>query len=347
VGRSLEAKIKRLQEYYWSDADPDGRGFVSLADAYRREGDSLEALRILRDGLRRHPELSSGHVVRAWVYEGQGNISDAEAAFRAALEVDSQNVAALRGLGDLLARQGAVSEALEVFRSLLPLDPLDTDLPRRVGELEAASEAVSEEAEPLPEVEERETPRVWEDPDRVAEELNWDAAALQADESSPPEAEEAFETPEVDEGSTALEQPLFEAPVKEDALVTRTMGEIFLRQGLLDEAEDVFQRLLVRDPEDRGLREKVEEVRARRRGDALPPWGLPEMTEEAAPEGSIPIQKLLADPIIPIGELAPELILSMDDLAPDAIVPIEALAPDPSQRDATLDAFETWLEKLS
>ena len=148
VGGSLEAKIKRLQEFYWSDADPDGRGFVALADAYRREGDSPEALRILRDGLRRHPEISSGHVVRGWIYASQGDASEAEAAFRAALEVDGENVAALRGLGDLLARQGEASEASGILRRLMSLDPMDGDLRRRVEELEAVIAATGVEEAP-------------------------------------------------------------------------------------------------------------------------------------------------------------------------------------------------------
>jgi tetratricopeptide (TPR) repeat protein len=343
VGGSLETKIKRLQEFYWSDADPDGRGFVALADAYRREGDSPEALRILRDGLRRHPEISSGHVVKGWIYANQGDASEAEAAFRAALEVDSENVAALRGLGDLLARQGEASEASEILRRLMSLDATDGDLPRRVAELEdiAAGTGVEEELEV--------SPRIWENPDSVAEELNWSAAALQADQSRVPEPMEAAVPPE-GEGGTPLEEAIsVGGAAGEDALVTRTMGDIFLRQGLLDEAEDVFRRLLGKEPEDRGLLGRLEEVATRRRG-GDPSLPMPaEGVGEGAPGGPVPIQELMADPVVDIADLAPDLVMAIEDLMPDVIVSIESLAPDSSggsPMNPTLDAFEDWLDKL-
>jgi tetratricopeptide (TPR) repeat protein len=347
VGGSLEAKIKRLQEFYWSDADPDGRGFVALADAYRREGDSSEALRILRDGLRRHPEISSGHVVRGWIYASQGDASEAEAAFRAALEVDGENVAALRGLGDLLARQGEASEASGILRRLMSLDPTDDDLPRRVEELEAVTAATGVEEAPQEGLEA--SAGIWEDPDGVAEELNWNAAALQADQSRVPEPTEATGSPEGEGGALLKEAPPVGGGTGEDALVTRTMGDIFLRQGLLDEAEDVFRRLLGKDPEDRGLLGRLEEVAARRRGEdhSLPMQ--PEGIGEGAPTGPVPIQELLADPVVAIAELAPDLVMAIEDLRPDVVVPIETLAPEPSggsPLNPTLDAFEDWLDKL-
>ena len=347
MGGSLETNIKRLQEFYWSDADPDGRGFVALADAYRRQGDSPEALRILRDGLRRHPGISSGHVVKGWIYASQGDASEAEAAFRTALEVDGENVAALRGLGDLLAREGEASEALEVLRRLMTLDPMDGDLPRRVAELEAVVAATG--VEEAPEEETQASPPIWEDPDGVAEELNWSAAALQADQSQVPEPMEATGPPGGEGGTPLTEVSSAGGAIGEDALATRTMGDIFLRQGLLDEAEDVFRRLLGRDPEDPGLLGRLEEVAARRRGEDHSPPMPSEGVRAGTPARPVPIQELLADPVVDIGDLAPDLVMAIDDLMPDMIVPIETLAPDPSEGspvNPTLDAFEDWLEKL-
>ncbi|MGW8265271.1 MAG: tetratricopeptide repeat protein [Longimicrobiales bacterium] len=343
MGGSLEAEIRKLQSYYWSDADPDGRGFVPLADAYRRHGDSMEALRILRDGLRRHPELVSGHVVRGWIYVEQGDFSDAEAAFRAVLEVDPHNVSALRGLGEILADRGALDEALEVFRTLLPLDPLDVDFPERVEALAEAAEALAAEETGAPPAEAPAPPRPWEDSEGVAEELNWDAAALQADESRPSASEGPTPLPAP---GTAWEGPVLAPPGREDALVTRTMGDILLRQGLLDEAEDVYQRLLSQDPENPVLRQKLEEVQARQRGEHRPAADPTGVAGERIPERIVPVQESGVDGVVPIEELAPDLMVSIEDLSPDVIVPVQALAPDSSAEDPTLDAFEAWLDEL-
>ncbi len=349
MGGSLEAKIKRLQQFYWSDDDPEGRGFVCLADAFRRTGDFAEALRLLRDGLRRHPDLSSGFVVRGWVYADQGDASDAEDAFRAAVALDPENVAALQGLADALAARGDVREALECLRKLAPLDPLNGDLPQRVGELEAALEAEvpAESAEEEPE-EEPIQPRVWEDPDAVAEELDWTSAALQDDESRATEAPaEPGTAAYVAPPPAGSPDPRPRAPGRGDALVTGTMGDIFLRQGLLDEAEDVYRQLLEGDPENREIRNKLAEVERRRRGEFSPepsPFGAVGTAHSVGPV--VPIQELLVDEIVAIEELAPDSIVSIQELAPDVIVPVEALAPDDSRGAGALDAFEAWLDDL-
>lgn len=353
MGGSLEARIRKLQEFYWSDADPDGRGFVNLADAYRRVGDRMEALRILRDGLRRHPELGSGYVVRGWVYVEEGDPADAQAAFRAALEVDPHNVSALRGLGDVLAREGEAAEAAVVLKVLLPLDPLDGDLPGRIQELEVSAVAAAAAAAAVEEslsTEEPEEDRPWEDPEGAAEELDWEAAALQADQSKPREVEGLGDESGEAAGDTSPEEALLAPPLIDDALVTKTMGDIFLRQGLLDEAEEVFEKLLVRDPGNPFLEGKLEEVRARQRGEEvvspLPEASFGESPGTGAPELIVPIQDLASGGIVSIEDLAPDRIVSIDDLAPDVIVPIHALAPDSPPGDPTLDAFDAWLDEL-
>ncbi len=304
MGGSLEARIKKLQEFYWSDADPDGRGFVSLADAYRRNGDPIEALRILRDGCRRHPEMASGHVVAGWTHAGEGDAAETEGAFRAALEVDPQNVAALKGLADVLSEAGENEAALSLLLTLRSLNPPNEELEGRIQHLQALAERLGEgedelETEAAPEPEGLEPGPVWEDPESAAEDLDWEQAALQADESES-RGEDSSPAPEK----------------KEDALVTRTMGDILLKQGLLSEAERVFRELLDRDPADLELQEKLDRVQAAQRGERV----------EGADR---PSADVLPDLILPIGDLAPDTVVSIDDLAPDIILPIETLAPDP------------------
>ena len=347
MGGSLEAKIRKLQAFYWSDSDPDGRGFVNLADAYRKNGDPLEALRILREGLRRHPRLASGHVVRGWVYAEQGDSDDAEEAFRAALGVDPGNVSALRGLGDLLARKGETAEAVEILRLLLPLDPLDGGLPDRIREMEASVGPLAAEARERSTDEGSAKLHPWDDPDGAAEELDWSAAALQADQSV---VEGDGMEPGASPAESSLGAALLSSPVGDDALVTRTMGDIFLRQGLLDEAEGVFEKLLDRDPGNEALRSKLDDVRARQRGEFVvstaPAGSFPGAFGRGTPDFIVPIQELSAGGILPIEALAPDLIYPIEELAPDVIVPINSLAPDSSPGNPTLDAFEAWLDEL-
>ncbi|HIF21688.1 MAG TPA: tetratricopeptide repeat protein [Gemmatimonadetes bacterium] len=85
---SLEGEIRILRSLFWSDRDPDGRGFAQLADAYRRDGDPKQAFELLGDGLDRQPDFSPGHVVATRLYLEQGLFSEAEISARRALDLD-------------------------------------------------------------------------------------------------------------------------------------------------------------------------------------------------------------------------------------------------------------------
>lgn len=385
----LEVQIRKLQEHYWSEADPQGRGFVPLADLYRRIGDLSEARRLLKDGLSRHGNMASGHVVLGRVFLDLGNPAEAEAAFRAALAVDPDNIGALKGLGDLLVNRGKTREALEIHRALHFLDPLDAEVRDRLGPLESQAEVLGriQEAHAL----EGALPgsgdgTPWEDGEGAAESLDWETASLQTDRSH--QAEAGTEGREGLEGTDAEDgrEPEFEAAAQEvseaskaDALATRTMGELYLRQGLLREARSVFQDLLEKEPGDQSLRDKLVEVEELIQGGPEqgfgggPSAGLPKPPDQdpqaglapdsavpvtdLAPDFILPMDRLAPDTVIPVGDLAPDLILpieslapdtivSIHDLAPEVILPIEALAPDSPQADSTLDDFEAWLDRL-
>ncbi len=338
MGQPLETRIRRLQDHYWSAADPEGRAFVSLADAFRRAGDFREAGRILRDGLKRHPSLSSGHLVAAWTALDQGHVEAAEDAFGKVLAIDPRNVAALRGLGEIRLERRELASALELFERLLQEDPLDGELPVRVQALRETIRAVDRtdlpaelEAGPPPST-------LWDDPDRVAEELDWEAAALQEDHSEEEEAGGGSERSDEDEAALPRASDAGEGPpsptvdLREDTLVTPTLGEIYFRQGLLDWAEGVFEVLVDRDPDNASLRARLEEIRARRRGGGEVAEESPEAVgvraESPTPDEAVPIEAPGPDMALPIEAPGPDTALPIEALAPDTVVSIEFLAPD-------------------
>ena len=346
MGQPQEGHIRKLQDYFWSDADPDGLGFVPLADALRQAGDFREAHRLLREGLRRHPDFLSGHVVAAWLSVDRGQLEDAESRFRTALELDPRNISALSGLAEILLDRGEVGSALGFLESLLQEDPLDLDLPKRVLDLRARPEAPSEAG---PDTDLEPEPLVWDDPDAAAEELNWGVAALQSDSSpdgSPNEPEEVTPSALVVEDGEPIPAP----EELDDALVTSTLGEIYLRQGLFGRAERLFETLLAGDPENEHLKHRLKEVRsllqaqegkAEERERRTPPEeeivpiaSLAPNAVHGAPPGDgapgeiIPIEALAPGEIVPIEALAPGEIIPIEALAPVEVVPIESLAPD-------------------
>lgn len=111
---SLEREIRTLRELYWSDRDPDGRAFATLADAYRRSGDIRQAIELVNEGLERLPDFASGHVVAARLYCDAGMMEEASLAARRALDLDQENVEALRSLARSLEARGDVLEAAQL-----------------------------------------------------------------------------------------------------------------------------------------------------------------------------------------------------------------------------------------
>ena len=145
---SLEGEIRTLRSLFWSDRDPEGRGFVPLADAYRRAGDLKQALELLNDGLGRHPNFSPGHVVAARLYGEQGLFAEAEIAARSALELDPENVDAMGTLIVALEERGEVDQARGLHNHLSVLDPEPGDEPESVVEEEVADFAALAPDEP-------------------------------------------------------------------------------------------------------------------------------------------------------------------------------------------------------
>ncbi|HZD05535.1 MAG TPA: tetratricopeptide repeat protein, partial [Longimicrobiales bacterium] len=140
MAEPLEREIRHLRDLLFSPRDPEGRGFAPLADALRRAGDLGQALEVAQEGVHRLPNFSTGHVVTGWIHRARGEDGKAERAFRRVLELDDENVSALRGLGFLLAEGGEASEALEIFRRLDELDPGDSEVRARLLELGAGPE---------------------------------------------------------------------------------------------------------------------------------------------------------------------------------------------------------------
>jgi len=123
VTELLEGEIRTLRSLFWSDRDPEGRGFALLADAYRRAGDAKQALKLLGDGMGRHPDFTPGHVVAARLYVEQGLFAEAGLAARRVLDLDPENVDALRSLVRALDGEGEAVEAAKVREQLAILEP--------------------------------------------------------------------------------------------------------------------------------------------------------------------------------------------------------------------------------
>ena len=102
--QSQASQIRRFEQQY--EENPESFVFARLADAHRKAGHAERALQILERGLERHPEYMSAHIVLARCLTDLGREPEAEEAWRRVLELDPQNLVALRQLAELSIAAG-------------------------------------------------------------------------------------------------------------------------------------------------------------------------------------------------------------------------------------------------
>src|SRR5512141_3066442 len=140
MAESTRDEIAKLESMY--AANPEGRVFTHLAEAYRKAGDLVRAREVLEDGLGRHSDSASGYVVLGRVMQDLGQVQEATAAFARVLELAPENRVALRALGELARAAGDNDQALAHFRQLQVLDPSDESLEAVLAELKSGPATV-------------------------------------------------------------------------------------------------------------------------------------------------------------------------------------------------------------
>jgi len=270
----LDDEMHRFEEQL--RRNPGSLVFARLADACRRAGDYERALGLLDEGLARHPQYVSAHIVRARVYEALGRRDQATQAFEHVLELDDQNLVALRSLAELALTAGNVGLARQRYERLLAVDPRNPgvrSIVDRLGRTDAIgnesqgrSRGASATDDLLPvahpgsvEMDSEEDLRAWisaEAEQKQNEELR-DAASGSA--RAPAVAPSVAPT-----GDAALL-----AAEDDGDLLTQTMAELYTSQGLFEEAAEIYEELLKERPDDESLKQRLASVRASHSGPTL------------------------------------------------------------------------------
>jgi TolB-like protein/DNA-binding winged helix-turn-helix (wHTH) protein/tetratricopeptide (TPR) repeat protein len=129
----LEQSIAYFEETIGKDPN-FAPAYVGLANAYERLGSTLggappkethpKMMSAARKAIELDPDVAGPHVLLAGVYQKQWQWSDAEAEFKRALELNSNDVGAHVGYAKWLLCQGRTDEALAWVQRARELDPL-------------------------------------------------------------------------------------------------------------------------------------------------------------------------------------------------------------------------------
>ena len=100
------SEIEKLERRY--QENPQGLTFAPLAEAYRKSGDPQRAIGVLTPGLELHPDYIPASIVLGRCHLDLKDDAAAEQAFAHVLELDTENVIALKALADITERGAPV-----------------------------------------------------------------------------------------------------------------------------------------------------------------------------------------------------------------------------------------------
>jgi tetratricopeptide (TPR) repeat protein len=130
----ISAEIRYLKAKY--DQAPQSRLFAPLADAYRKNGQVDRAIELCEAGLTRFPDYASAHVILGKCFYDKGATERSRAEFERVIELDGENMVALKFMGDILLAEGKRDEAVSYLRRLISIDPTNEEVAAMLDGLE-------------------------------------------------------------------------------------------------------------------------------------------------------------------------------------------------------------------
>lgn len=152
-GMAISARLDELKRKF--DENPR-RYFAPLANEYRKQGDTTQAIALCRTHLPNQPGHISGHIVLAQALYESRELVESRQIFEAALELDPENIIALRYLGDIAREQGSPSAAQAWYKRVLEFDPRNEEIAQLLADVKPEAEAE------LAELASRPTPAITE-----------------------------------------------------------------------------------------------------------------------------------------------------------------------------------------
>jgi len=107
--------------------DPTSPLYLPVAERMREQGRVEEAIRLCEERRGRPGQGVGDRVVLGRCYLAAGRLTEARAQFEAAVELDRENVVALKALAGILSHEGRHGAASDFYRAVCRIDPGDLE----------------------------------------------------------------------------------------------------------------------------------------------------------------------------------------------------------------------------
>lgn len=236
--RELVDLLKEFQK------NPSSLVFLPLAEAYRKEGLLEQSLEIVEEGLVYHPELPSALLIKARVYMQERKYADALGTIRQILKKNSENIKALKLGAEVCLLLGQRSAAMRYLEKVVVLFPQDVESVRALEELENIE---SNRKIPIQQITRASSDFVAHEPGRIEDfhvsEMEENMRMMTTEIAAGDFVVEEIEV-ESNPRAVELESARQDAAEYEPTFATRTVAELYLRQGLKAKAVRVIKKML-------------------------------------------------------------------------------------------------------
>lgn len=292
VGRKNQSAL--LAKYFnMYKKNPRSRVFAPLAESFRKLGMLEDAYKILKDGIRHHPNYTLGYIVLAHCYYDEGKYELTYNTLRPIINQNADNISLQKIFAQACIHLGYLEEALDTFKYLLFMNPKDKYFAEQVKKLEDDLLVGHKKLSLDQLIKAPELPQV--SPPVQSFDDDWVQVDFNKPQKSSESLEHKAETPEdeqwVMEKKPTLEHPILkEEEVKERSLeddfyadefeeegdidevnassissdspiISHTLIDLYCAQKYYDKAIELLEKILELNPDDQPSRQKLMKVK--------------------------------------------------------------------------------------
>ncbi len=257
---SFWADIKKYEDMLVSD--PKSYCFTLLSELYRKLGLLDDAINVAKRGIETHPEYIGGYVAVGRAYFEKGMKEESINALEKVVQVTPENILAQKLLSQMYIDRGDLESAISTLNVIELLNPEDVESKLMLDALKKPAAR-----DDVPGGFATDAPSVSEGKEDSGEEGFVFIGEIPESELTEEQSEDADERRE----AGAFEE--------KGPLATATLAELYVSQGFLDQAINVYRELLENEPDNGELKERLKQLNRIVSGCEL---------EAAEPEAEIP-----------------------------------------------------------
>ena len=273
--------------------NPRSRVFAPLAESFRKLGMLDDAYKILKEGIRNHPNYTLGYIVLAHCYYDQEKFELTYNTLRPIVAQNADNISLQKVFAKSCMNLGHLEEALDTYKYLLFMNPSDKFFTEQVKKLEddlmiGHKKLSLEQLIKSPEMERLPAPEALDD-DWVQVDFNQTPAPIDEAEikkvqesksddewvmqksgisDHPILKEDSIPVRSLDDNFYAdefeeygdIDEATEESEESGSPIVSHTLIDLYCAQAYFDKAIELLEKIIELNPSDKSSRDKLHQV---------------------------------------------------------------------------------------